>query len=186
MKTRSSKTAAGDHSCPGPPDLTGGRIGAEKSRPSGFTMIEMMIIIVIIGIVAAMAVPSFLRTMPRLEARSTARNILNYARLARSKAVAERCQFGVYIDINNARYVLFKDTINPAQETYNEGDSVVAGPEIIDPDISLSASTFSNNCVVFLPTGGASESGSYTVSTADGAFSYTVSVLSATGRSRMQ
>lgn len=163
--------------------------GAGRARGrlvSGFTMLEMMIIIVIIGIVAAMAIPSFLRTMPKLEARSTARNILNYVRLARSKAVAEGSQFGVYIDTSNRRYVLFKDTINPAQQTYNEGDSLVTGPLTIDPDINLSGSTFTNNCVIFLPTGGASQSGSYSISTADGFYSYTVSVLSATGRSRMQ
>lgn len=164
----------------------GTRRRAEKSRLSGFTMIELMIIIVIIGIAAAMAVPSFFRSMPRLETRSTARSILNYVRLARSKAVSERCQFGVYVDVNSGRYLLFKDTINPPQETYNEGDSVVAGPLIIDPDVILSRCTFTNDCVVFSPTGGASESGVYTVSSADSSISYTVSVLGSTGRSRMQ
>jgi prepilin-type N-terminal cleavage/methylation domain-containing protein len=166
--------------------LRGTRSRAEKNRLSGFTMIELMIIIVIIGIAAAMAVPSFFRSMPRIETRSAARGILNYVRLARSRAVSERCQFGVYIDVNGGQYVLFKDTINPPQETYNEGDSVVAGPLIIDPDVFLSRSTFTNDCVVFLPTGGASESGVYTVSSADTSVSYTVSVLGSTGRSKMQ
>ena len=166
--------------------LRGGLRRAGRTCLAGFTIIELMIIIVIIGIAAAMAVPSFLRTMPRLEARSAARNILNYVRLARSKAVTERSQFGVYIDAVNGQYMLFKDIINLPQETYNSGDSIVVGPEDIDPDITLSGSTFTNDCVVFLPTGSASETGSYTISTADSAFSYTISVLSATGRSKLQ
>jgi Tfp pilus assembly protein FimT len=186
MKTRMNKTAALIKGHGRRRNWPGVKGSAGKRQLSGFTIIELMIIIVIIGIAAAMAVPSFFRTMPKLEARATARNILNYVRLARSKAVSERSQFGVYIDVNTSTYLLFKDTINPPQETFNEGDSVVAGPLTIDPDINLSASTFTNNCVVFLPTGGASESGSYTITTGDSLYSYTVSVLSSTGRSKLQ
>ncbi len=155
-------------------------------RTAGFTMLEMMIIVVIIGIAAAMAVPSFYNTIPRLKARTEARNILNFIRLARSKAVSGGAQYGVYVDTDNRRYILFKDTLNPAQMIYNDGDSVVVGPEILDSDVVLTNSTFANNCVIFLPTGGASQSGSFTLDNTDGGSSYTVSVLSSTGKSKMQ
>ena len=158
----------------------------DGTRAAGFTMLEMMIIVVIIGIVAAMAVPSFFNTIPRLKARTEARNILNFVRLARSKAVSGGAQYGVYIDINNRQYILFKDTINPAQVMYNTGDSVVVGPETLDPDVVLTNSTFTNNSVVFTPTGGASQSGSFTLDNTDGGSSYTVSVLSSTGKSKLQ
>ncbi len=68
---------------------------------AGFTIIEMIIIVVIIGILAAIAVPSFFNAIPKLKARSEARNILNFVRLARSKAVSDGAQYGVYIDTNN-------------------------------------------------------------------------------------
>jgi len=156
------------------------------NRTAGFTMLEMMIIVVIIGIVAAMAVPSFYNAIPRLKARAEARNILNFVRLARSKAVSTGAQYGVYIDTNNRQYVLFKDTINPTQMMYNTGDSVVVGPETLDSDVVLTSSTFTNNSVIFLPTGGASQSGSFTLDNTDGGSSYTVSVLSSTGKSKLQ
>ena len=155
-------------------------------RSAGFSMIEMMIIIVIIGIIAAMAVPSFFSAIPRLKARTEARNILNFVRLARSKAVSDGAQYGVYIDTNNMQYILFKDTINPAQMMYNTGDSVVVGPETIDSDVVLTGSSFTSNTVIFLPTGGASQSGSFTLDNTDGGSSYTVSVLSSTGKSKLQ
>lgn len=155
-------------------------------RSAGFTMIEMMIIIVIIGIMAAIAVPSFFSAIPRLKARTEARNILNFMRLARSKAVSDGAQYGVYVDTNNMQYILFKDTINPAQMMYNAGDSVVVGPETIDSDVILTNSSFTSNTVIFLPTGGASQSGSFTLDITDGGSNYTISVLSSTGKSKLQ
>lgn len=160
--------------------------GIGGKRTAGFTMLELAIIVVIIGIIAAMAVPSFFSAIPRLKARTEARNILNFVRLARSKAVANGVQYGVYIDSNNRQYILFKDTINPSQVMYDIGDSVVVGPETIDSDVVLTNSTFTGNSVIFLPTGGASQSGSFTLDNAEGGSSYTVSVLSSTGKSKLQ
>jgi Tfp pilus assembly protein FimT len=153
---------------------------------AGFTMLEMAIIVVIIGIVAAMAVPSLFSAIPRLKARAEARSMLNFVRLARSKAVSDGAQYGVYYDANTRQYILFKDTVNPAQVMYNTGDSVVVGPETLDPDVVLTNSTFSSNSVIFMPTGGANQSGSFTLDTTDGGSSYTVSVLSSTGKSKLQ
>jgi hypothetical protein len=69
---------------------------------------------------------------------------------------------------------------------YNVGDSVVVGPETIDSDVVLASSSFTGNTVIFLPTGGASQSGSFTLDNTDGGSSYTVSVLSSTGKSKLQ
>jgi Tfp pilus assembly protein FimT len=149
-------------------------------------MLEMMIIVVILGILAAVAVPTFGDYIPKLEARSQARATLNYLRLARSRAISEGTQFGVYVDTNTRTYILFKDTINPAMKTYHLGDSIVVGPEIIDPDVTITQSTFTNDAVVFLPTGGASQSGTITFDKTGGGAPYTVSVLGSTGRSRLQ
>jgi len=161
---------------------------AKRSRwfESGFTMLEMMIIVVIIGVLAAIAVPSFSTIMPKLEARAQARATLNFIRQARSRAISEGVQYGVYVDSGNRRYVLFKDTVNPALMTYNVGDSIVVGPQIIDPDVLLSSSTFANNTVIFQQTGRASQSGSFVFDKAGGGARYEISVIGATGRSKMQ
>lgn len=157
-----------------------------KSPSAGFTMLEMMIIIVIIGILAAIAVPSFSTIIPKLEVRAQARATLNYIRQARSRAISEGTQYGVHLDAANGEYFLFKDTVNPAQMTYHPGDSIVVGPELIDPDVNLVASTFANNTVIFQQTGRASQSGTFTFDKSGGGAQYIVSVLGATGRSKMQ
>ena len=152
----------------------------------GFTMLEMMIVVVIIGLVAAMAAPTFFSATPRLRARIEARNLLNMVRLARSRAISEGNQYGVYIDINSRQYLVFKDTVNPPQMTYEIGDSIAVGPETIQADVVISGSTFTNDCVVFKPTGGASQSGGITFDIDGGGASYTVSVLASTGKSKLQ
>ena len=151
----------------------------------GFTMIEMMIIIVMIGILAAIAVPTLFSGGPRLKARTEARNILNMVRLARSKAVSDGSQYGVYLDSSQKQYLLFKDLSNPALMTYDAGDSLVTGPVTYSPDLSANSS-FSGDVVVFLSTGRASQSGNFTFDISDGGALYTVSVLASTGRSKLQ
>lgn len=157
------------------------------NRPfaGGFTMLEMMIIVVIIGIVAALAVPSFLSSTPRLKARTEARNVLNMMRLARSKAISEGSQYGVFVDTGNNRYFMFKDIINPVAMSYEVGDSVVTGPFDIPGDV-IPTSSFSDDVVVFMSTGRASESGGFTFDISDGGVQYTASVLASTGRSKLQ
>jgi len=157
-----------------------------RLRPSGgFTMLEMMIIVVIIGIAAAMAAPSFFSGMPRLKARTEARNVLNMARLARSNAISNGAQYGLYMDISNKQYLLFKDTINPSSMTYEFGDSIITGPVTMPSDL-IPNSSFTGDAVIFLPTGTASESGQFTVDIYDGGALHTISVLASTGRSRLQ
>lgn len=157
-----------------------------RNRTLGFTMLEMMIIVVIIGIAAAMAAPTFFAGIPKLKARTEARNVLNLVRLARSSSISNGAQYGVYVDIANRQYLFFKDILNPANMIYEPGDSIISGPEPIPVDVAVLSSSFAGNSVVFLPTGRASQSGNFTFDISGGGALYTVSVLASTGRSKLQ
>ena len=160
------------------------RFGCRRSA-GGFTMLEMMIIVVIIGIVAAMAAPTFFAAAPRLKARTEARNILNMVRLARSKAISDGAQYGVYLDTGNRQYLLFKDISNPTLMSYDGSDSLVAGPVTFSTDLAANSS-FTGDAVVDISTGRASQSGNYTFDLTGGGALYTVSILASTGRSKLQ
>lgn len=152
----------------------------------GFTMIELMIVVVMIGILSAMAVPTFVRTIPRLKARAEARNMLNFIRTARSRAIAENTPYGVYFDVTARQYLLFRDIANLSQMRYESGDSIVTGPITLDPNVVYGVASFTNNSIVLLPTGAASQTGSVSINTVRNDAPYSVSILAATGKSKLQ
>jgi prepilin-type N-terminal cleavage/methylation domain-containing protein len=155
-------------------------------KAGGFTMIEMAIVAVLIGVIATLAVPLFTRTLPRLKCHAEARNLLSAVRAARSRAISENAQYGVYFDTGARTYILFKDIVNQTQYRYNIGDSIVAGPVVLDPNVTYTSTTFTNNSIVMMPTGAASQTGTVGVNTTGGDSPFTISVLAATGKTKLQ
>jgi len=153
-----------------------------KSR-NGFTMIEILIVTIIIGLVAALAVPDFTEAMQKIRWHGAASDISSALRLARSTAISQQTQYGVTVDTSSNKVIVFKDIANKSNFAYDFGDSLVR-------EDSISASTewlwasFTTGSVCFFPNGRASESGwimasSYT----DGMYQmFSVSVLAATGK----
>lgn len=155
-----------------------------RNRESGLTFIELMTVVAVIGIVAAMAVPSFLGYMPKLRVKAAARDVVSQLRLARSRAVAERRPFGVAFNLADNSIFTFADTDDPASQTYSTSDSVVSA-DTLNADVDLSSCTYANNCVVFNSTGAASTSGDLQVVTGDGSILMSINVLASTGRVRL-
>jgi len=155
-----------------------------RRNQRGVTFIELMTVVAVIGIVAALAVPTFMGYMPTLRAKSAARDVVSQLRLARSRAVAERRPFGVAFNVNDNSLFTFADTDDPASRAFTLSDSVISS-DTLDHDISLSSCTYANNCVVFSPTGAASTSGDLQVTTRNGSTVLSINVLASTGRVRI-
>ena len=145
---------------------------------------ELLIVVVIIGLMSALAVPSFLNYTSKLEAKSTARDVVSTLRLARSKAISERVQYGVCFDPGNRCYTFFKDKVTPANFQFEVGDSIVHR-DTLDLDVNYGANSFTNTTVVFKTDGGASSSGDMQILPASGGFTYNINVLASTGRVRL-
>jgi Tfp pilus assembly protein FimT len=142
---------------------------------------EMMTVVVIIGIIAAMAVPSFLGYIPKLRVKSASRDIVSQLRLARSKAVSERQPYGVAFNLTDDAVYTFADTDDPSSQQYTVSDSVVKA-DTLNSDLSIASCTYANNCVVFNSTGAASTSGDLQVVTGDGSIIMSINILASTGR----
>lgn len=158
-----------------------------KNNNRGITILEMMIIVVIIGIGSALALPQFDHTMDKLKLKTTGRDIVSSLRLARSDAVSQKFQFGVYFDINAKQYKLFKDLANPGSYSYDAGadSDVVIGT--LPGNVNFGSCSFSNFAVIFKPDGSASTSGSIELHNTEEGYSgsLTVDVLSSTGRVKL-
>jgi prepilin-type N-terminal cleavage/methylation domain-containing protein len=63
----------------------------------GFSMMELMIVITLIGVLSAIALPSFIDYRRNLDYRTTARNVANLLQLAKSQAIKENLEQRVVI-----------------------------------------------------------------------------------------
>lgn len=83
----------------------------------------------IIGIVAAMAVPSTTRTMADLRLRADARNLHNSVALAKMRAAARYSRERVFVDLSSNHYVLqYWDKSSSSWE--NENGTMALGPGV--------------------------------------------------------
>lgn len=80
----------------------------------GYTLTELMVTVAIVGIVAAMAVPSFISYLPHLRLNGAARDLISDLRLARSLAVGQNQRYKVFfsVDANNEWYEIRRSSDN--------------------------------------------------------------------------
>ena len=134
----------------------------------GITLVELLSTVVIIGIVSALAVPRFQTAVERVKFRTANKDIVSTMRLARSLAVSDKAQFGVYFYGGSESqdgtagstlwYALFQDIDNPANYSFDAGDSVIR-IDTLPPEFNLLITDIENDAVVFLPNGSAGFTG---------------------------
>lgn len=150
----------------------------------GFTIIEVVIVAVLIGIISAIAIPRFGKVMTKLKMKASGRDIISQLRLARSYAVSQKEPFGVYFDTENNQFLLFKDLVSLSSQTYDSGDSTIK-TFTLPGDINFSYSSFNNDVVIFKANGSASSTGSVDLYS-EKVYDYLmIDVLASTGRARM-
>jgi type IV fimbrial biogenesis protein FimT len=150
-------------------------------RKTGFTLIEMVITAVVAGLIAALAVPSFYRSMQKLKLNAATREIVSDLRWARSKAISTRKQVGINLDFANKRYSVFFDINNPGAFQFSSSqDSVVKTGDLTG--LGTGNTTLTDSTVIFMPSGSSNRSGQITCNSRTGSFSRTVDILASTGR----
>ena len=157
-----------------------------KNNNKGITLLEMMIIAGVIGITSTLAIPRFGQVMEKLKLKTTGKDIVSSLRLARSSAVSQRDQFGVYFNLNSRQYVLFKDLANPGSFSYDAGSDSDMVTKTLPARVNFGYDSFSNSVVIFRLNGSASSSGLVELySYGDYYGSFTVDVLGSTGRVKL-
>lgn len=77
----------------------------------GFTLLELMIVIMLIGIIAAIALPGFQGWMVKNRLNGAARQVMTELMETRSKAVSRNNRFRVFF-INDHQYTILDDQNN--------------------------------------------------------------------------
>lgn len=153
----------------------------------GLTLLELLTSVIIIGIVAAMAVPNFQEAIRWMNFRNGTRDIVAKLRLARSNAITSKRPYGVYFDCDAKVVKIFLDTVSVADYRYDNGDSIVEVDTLpVEFSTLTTSGSFTNYSVVYKPNGSASASGQIVASAYNSGchFEGYISVLASTGRTK--
>lgn len=146
-----------------------------KTSEQGFTLIEMIIVIAIIGILAAIALPAYQDWIRSAQYRETGRAIAGVLRQARGEAVGKNRESRVEFDLDNDRLRIVRgnrayssdswpDVILPWQDMNDEvdlkgGSSVDNDEDINDENCDLDSGI---KYIVFQPNGALNTETNYT------------------------
>ena len=99
---------------------------------NGFTLLELLVVLVILGLLAATVPPLVARAVPGAELKSAAREVAAALRYARSQAVTSGREVSFEMDVESRRYRITggeRDFALPA-----ELDIAVFGAASVSPD----------------------------------------------------
>jgi general secretion pathway protein H len=119
-----------------------------RAREAGFTLLELLIIVIVMALALSVAYPSLSRGTIALHLRATGRDVLNTLRYAREKAVTE--QTGMKVRVDREKQALFlTDDLDNGNRAYFLPDDVRI------ERIALDGSEIMNGPLVirFLPNG---------------------------------
>jgi type IV fimbrial biogenesis protein FimU len=149
-------------------------------RPRGFSLVEILIVMTIIGITAAIATPNITATIRAYRAGAAARQLMTDLQFAKMGAVSQRVNYRVSFDAGQNRYWI--ERWNAATAAWNTVDAVRAlatpGTPYFTQGAALNvAFTGGNAFVEFTPLGVASSNGVATVRVGSAARNISVNAI---------
>jgi len=90
----------------------------------GFTLVELMIVLAIMGIVSAIAAPNFINYMADRRLNGAARMVMSDLMAARQKAVSQNNEFKGFFNASNHQYTILDDDDNDGTADTGEATEV--------------------------------------------------------------
>jgi len=122
----------------------------------GFTLIEILLVLAVLGIVTAMAIPSFTRSFAQLQLRDAANDVAYVMRYAQSRAINTRRPLKLMFDEQLTSYWL-EEAIQESEEgdeevsvDYKPVSSRLGRKSAVPDGITVEAP---NPAIVFTPDG---------------------------------
>lgn len=130
---------------------------------AGMTLIEVSVVLAIIGVLAAIAVPSMQGALPRMRLSNDVSNLANEISLSRVRAITKSSRFRVTFSPSTDSYFLERETGGAwvrMNSTRTAGTDLVSATNFRDADMVIAdingsmSVAFNNQGVVLLSTPG--------------------------------
>lgn len=147
----------------------------------GFTLVEMLVVLAIIGMLLGISIPFTSQFGKGLRIKTAARAISSTLRLARSDAITYRKKHIAFFDVEKGEYWV-ENAEGEIAEKKRRLPSSIEFKLSSDAEEETDPITFEDDKIVFYPTGGIEgTSGSITITDKQGT-SKTISVIGSTGK----
>ena len=105
---------------------------------SGFTLVEMMVVIEVAGVLTAIAIPTYIAWLPRHRANGAARQLFTDLQYARMRAISENNDYVITFDTSNNSYRVYDDGDNDFASAGVESAELIKTVNIGDEFIGIS------------------------------------------------
>ena len=123
-----------------------------KRTANGFTLLELVLVLLLMGLIAGLTLPFVVSTLDRIKLQSEVRQIASAIQFTRSEAISRKTLFTFNVDINKSQYWL----AIPKQEEVTQSKPIDETVKIMDyqrADETLTEGTF---MILFYPRGNSS------------------------------
>lgn len=106
------------------------------TRRGGFSVIELLVAFVVLGIVAAIAIPGFSRWLPDYRLKSAARNLYSDMQLAKMGAIRANANWAIVFDpgVTPGRYSVCSD--DGPNDSW-DGPAAMGGDDVAEKTVDL-------------------------------------------------
>lgn len=151
----------------------------------GFTLVELSIVLVIFGIVSAVAVPGINKFLRSVELNGQVQGFATTLRVVRQRSITENNNYVLYWTASERKLKWWDDDNNNGVKNGTEKDGATSALASWITVTNSSTNPFPSDTVMFIPNGSASVSGSVIYSNPDG-YSRSLSVVRPTGMVTVQ
>lgn len=95
-----------------------------KNTKSGFTLMELMVVIAIIGIIAAISIPNLISSLPKSRLRGATRDLVSCFQEMKLRAISQNARTVVVFNLATNQYRAFVDN-NPQNGQWDAAESII-------------------------------------------------------------